>query len=184
MGLIKTAMMTGGGIYAVKQLAKTAERRHDNQNSNNNNNRGYPSDNGYQNQGYSGPPYPPPRPYYQDQRQWSDYNQGNDERSPPTGGGYGLGDYNDQKRYQNEDEYQYRQRDRMAGNPPSYYPQQQQQGYAMASQDQDGNRAGPSSGLGGLADMAMEFAGNGKGQGKNRKKMDKGTQMVSEFFGK
>lgn len=30
MGLIKTAMMTGGGIYAVNKIAKTAETHHSN----------------------------------------------------------------------------------------------------------------------------------------------------------
>lgn len=178
MGLIKTAIMTGGGIYAVKQLAKTAERRHENPTNNNNNNRDYPSDNGYQNQGYSGPPGPPHRPYYQDQRQWSDFEQGNNKRAPPTRGDYGPGDYNDQKRYQKEDDYQYQQRDRTAGSPPSYYLQH----HAVALQD--GNRPGPSSGLGGLADMAMEFVGNGRAQGKDVKRADNGTRMISEFFGK
>ena len=45
MGLIKTAIMTGGGIYAVHKLAKVAERPHSsssypNQNQNQNQNQG------------------------------------------------------------------------------------------------------------------------------------------------
>ncbi|CZS98224.1 uncharacterized protein RAG0_07029 [Rhynchosporium agropyri] len=77
MGLIKTAIMTGGGIYAVKQLTKTAERRHEN-NNNHNNQQQSSRDPGYQvQQAYwspgSGPQgqqgkQGPPRPYYQDQR--------------------------------------------------------------------------------------------------------------------
>ncbi|XMA14783.1 hypothetical protein WAI453_007574 [Rhynchosporium graminicola] len=81
MGLIKTAMMTGGAIYAVKQLTKTAERHHENSNNHNNHNNqqqqslrdpGYQGQQGYWSPG-SGPQgqqrqQGPPRPYYQDQR--------------------------------------------------------------------------------------------------------------------
>ncbi|KAL5331469.1 hypothetical protein ACEPPN_001000 [Leptodophora sp. 'Broadleaf-Isolate-01'] len=187
MGLIKTAMMTGGGIYAVKQLAKTAERRHDNNNNNNNSqgsrDPGYPSQ-----QGYWGPPGgpqgpPPPRPYYQDQREWSSYNQ-TDERYPPRGP-YGPSDSYDQKRAYREEDYQYQPRDRMAGQPPSYYPdqqQQQQQGYATGPPQEDGSRGGVNPA--GLAGMALDFVGSGNRSGGNGKQLEKGTQLVSEFFGK
>jgi len=70
MGLIKTAMMTGGGMYAVNKLAKAAEHRHDN-----NRQQAPPSqaqgsrtqqDSYPQQQGYWGPP---PPGYCQDQQQ-------------------------------------------------------------------------------------------------------------------
>jgi hypothetical protein len=67
MGLIKTAIMTGGGLYAVNKLAKTAERRHDNRQqaplksqSSRAQQENYP-----QQQGYWGPP---PPAYHQDQQ--------------------------------------------------------------------------------------------------------------------
>jgi hypothetical protein len=67
MGLIKTAIMTGGGLYAVNKLAKTAEHRYDNRQqtptqsqSSRNQQESYP-----QQQGHWGPP---PPGYYQDQQ--------------------------------------------------------------------------------------------------------------------
>lgn len=198
MGLIKTAMMTGGGIYAVKQLAKTQERRHDAQQNNNYQGQGYPRGDGNPNQGYWGPPGPPGPPpraygdYQQDPREWSSNNQYENGRYPPhTRGNYAPGDYSEEKRVYAEDDFQYQQR--IAGNPPSYYPQQPQQnsyypqqpqqGYTNAPQYQDGDRGGQSA-LGGLAGMAMEYAGNASGGGKDGKKLGKGKDMVSEFFGK
>lgn len=69
----------------------------------------------------------------------------------------------------------------MAGQPPSYYPdQQQQQGYSSGPQE-DNSRGGggPSDTAAGLAGMAMDFVGSGKGTSG-----DKGSKLVSEFFGK
>ncbi|KAK5156080.1 hypothetical protein LTR04_005705 [Oleoguttula sp. CCFEE 6159] len=65
MGIIKTAMMTGGGIYAVRTLAKTAEHRHDRhsdsshaperRSSPRNQDNSYPRDGAYPPQGYWAP---------------------------------------------------------------------------------------------------------------------------------
>ncbi|TKA75990.1 hypothetical protein B0A49_05363 [Cryomyces minteri] len=67
MGIIKTAMMTGGGIYAVRTLAKTAEQHHDRHSdssyaperrSSPRNDSSYPRDGAYPPQGYWAPsPY-------------------------------------------------------------------------------------------------------------------------------
>ncbi|KAL2065431.1 hypothetical protein VTL71DRAFT_3101 [Oculimacula yallundae] len=205
MGLIKTAMMTGGGIYAVKQLAKTSERRHDNKNYNNNNGSQSSREGGYQNQpGYWGPgPGPqgqgqqgPSRPYYQDQREYSSYNQNPDSQYATRGPGpYGPNErdsYNqdsyDQKRSYRDEDYQYQYQQRGAGQPPSYYPdqgqQQQQQGYVNQNGYQEessrggGGSGGGASDMAGLAGMAMEFAGG------NEKRGDKAGKMMKGFLGK
>lgn len=172
-----------GGIYAVKQLAKTAERRHDNQSNTTSNNQGQGSrENGYPSQGYWGGPGgqqgPPPRPYYQDQREWPAYNQGYGERYPGQGEG-GAGDYSDHSRSYNED-YRYQQREKSPGrNPPSYYPQQQQQqGYVTRFQESSrGGQTGQM--VDGLVGMATEF-GLGNGSVKQGK-MDNG---LAGFIGK
>ncbi|KAL2059415.1 hypothetical protein ABVK25_000708 [Lepraria finkii] len=55
MGLIKTAIMTGGGIYAANKLAKTTERHYEQRPSNNSQQQYGPN---YPPQGYWGPPLP------------------------------------------------------------------------------------------------------------------------------
>lgn len=187
MGLIKTAIMTGGGIYAINKIAKTAENRHQNYQPNNQNTRG----NGYANgnDGNWGPPPPPRGPpqndyrygdYPQD-RQWNPSDNSNDTRFPR---GYSSADFEDSK-YQNaETDYQYQSRNRQALPPPSYYPQQGYSGsqnYDQSydqSQNQNQNRGRGSPDVAALADMAMGFVGR-----KNSGSKGKGN-MMSEFLGK
>jgi hypothetical protein len=190
MGIIKTAMMSGVGIYGIKQLAKTQEHRHSSPNPNN-----YPRDyNNYppqepQGQGYWGPPGPPPRgprpgqapredAYYgeypdQQQRQWYPA-----QSQRPADGRY-SGGYRDEK-YTNQDgEYVYQARERQYANPPAY--PSQQQGYGQ----QQGLPYGGASGAAGLLGTAMEFVGNQQGgDGKKSKKLGKGGDMINEFLGK
>lgn len=178
MGLIKTAIMTGGGLYAVNKLAKTVESRH---NSPSPNNQNYPRDNGYENgnQGYWGPPGQPPRGPAQE-RQWYPANNQND---PSAARGYSSGDY-EGDRYQNaETDYQYQSRNRQALPPPSYYPQQsyagpQDQVYDQ-SYDQSQNRRRGSPDVASLGNMAMDFVGR-----KDSGSKGKGSKMISEFLGK
>jgi hypothetical protein len=100
MGLIKTAIMTGGGLYAVNKIAKAAEHR------NGNRQQAPPSqaqssraqqDSYPQQQGYWGPP---PPGYHQDQQQG--------QQSPSRG----------QQQYIAASEYE----------QPQYFSQPQQQG--------------------------------------------------------
>ncbi|CAF9931329.1 MAG: hypothetical protein ALECFALPRED_004978 [Alectoria fallacina] len=70
MGLIKTAMMTGGGIYAVNRLAKTAETRHNDR----------PADRYGSNPQYREQPSYPQRSRTPPQYQTSVQARGNDER--------------------------------------------------------------------------------------------------------
>ncbi|MCJ1458410.1 hypothetical protein MMC28_008782 [Mycoblastus sanguinarius] len=113
MGLIKTAMMSGAGIYAVNKLAKTAERRNDSSSqapTNNNSqydSRGYPP----QGQGYWGPP-PPNR--QQQQPQSRDTNDRKGDGYPPQGYWYPYQPPNNEQ----------------SSTPPPYAQQQQQVGYA------------------------------------------------------
>jgi hypothetical protein len=124
MGLIKTAILTGGGIYAVNKLAKTAESRHNPPPAS------YPRQNynpNYLPQGYWGPPpqgYPPqgqqqrgPDGYYNNQpeAQWG---------PPPNGLQAGQHAFNGNKYPPAESFYDSRAPN---NNPPAY--NQQQQGY-------------------------------------------------------
>jgi hypothetical protein len=184
MGLIKTAIMTGGGIYAVNKLAKAAENRHNN--SSPSNPRGYARDHPRDN-GYWGPPgrCSPAQTdnYYADnqqQRQWYPANQ-NDERYLR---GYSAGDYGDGKYHSAEGVFEYQERRERESQPPPY-PQQQAYGLTPQGQGYNQNgRLGDPSSMGSLASMAMDFVGNEKGEGKRGKKSVKGAQMISEFFGK
>jgi hypothetical protein len=68
MGLIKTAIMTGGGLYAVNKIVKTAEHRHENRQQAPLQSQGSRSQQDYpQQQGYWGPP---PPGYHQDRQQY------------------------------------------------------------------------------------------------------------------
>ncbi|RAO67834.1 uncharacterized protein BHQ10_003846 [Talaromyces amestolkiae] len=67
MGLIKSALLLGGGIYAVKKITKSQEKKHEMQKNNNNNNQDmYMYGGGHlgQNQQYS-----QPQSQYQQQQQ-------------------------------------------------------------------------------------------------------------------
>lgn len=175
--------MTGGGIYAVNKIAKSAEHRHNNNNSSSQNPQYNSRDNGAPaNQGYWGPPGPQPRgpPQvdaryvdYQDQRQ---HNAGSNQNDARYARGFSAGDYQEERYAPVDGDYQYRSRQPIA--PPSYYPQQ---GHVMEPQDQvyDQNR-GRRSPVADLAGMAMQFVGSGKDSGNKGKGLDK----MSEFFKK
>ena len=193
MGIIKTAMMSGVGIYGIKQLAKAQEQRHSSPAPND-----YPRDynqypQGPQGAGYWGPPGPPPREarqgapredaYYgenpdQQQRQW--YPQ-----QGPADGRYYRGyyaDYPDEKNMSQDGEFVYQARDRKYNTPPPYGAQQQ--GYQREALPYEPRRSSPVAGPAGLLGTAMEFVGNQQGEdGKNGKK-GKGSDMISEFLSK
>lgn len=175
MGLIKTAIMTGGGIYAVNKLAKTVDHRRDSPQPSSNQ---YPRDN---NQGSWGPPSPPPQRqpqadnyYYGDNAQRGGYPS-NAQGYPPQQQqqqqrGYNSADSAGDKVAYDEEGWQYR-----PTNPPPYASQQQQQqGYpAQARGNGQYEGQGRGSQLEGLANMAMGFLGNGEEKGKKGKKLDK-----------
>jgi len=200
MGIIKTAMMSGVGIYGIKQLAKAQESRHSSPNP-----ADYPRD--YSNSpqgpqqgpGYWGPPGPPPRgarqgrgqapredayygeyPDQQQQRQWYPA-QGPAE--PRYARGYSA-DYEDEK-YTNQDgEVVYRER--QYANPPAYG---QQQGYGQQALPYESrgrtSPLGGGAGAAGLLGTSMEFVGNQqRGDVKKGKKLGKGGDMINEFLGK
>lgn len=173
--------MTGGGLYAVNKLAKTAEHRHNNSLPQPNP-QYYSRDNGVPNQGYWAPPGPPPRDLpqvdsryvdYQDRRQ---YNTGSNPNDARYAQGFSAADYEAERYTPVDGDYQYRSRQTVP--PPSYYPQQ---GYVKEPRDQvyEQNR-GLGSPVAGLAGMAMQFVGSGRDSGNNGKKLEK----MSEFFGK
>lgn len=181
MGLIQTAIMTGGGLYAVNKLAKTAEHRHSSKQSNP---QYYARDNGAPSQAYWGPPGPAPRGppqvdarfvEYQGQRQYYPENSPNDARYSR---GYSAADYEEERYAPATGDNQYQNTSRQPIAPPSYYPQQ---GYVTETNDQvyDQNR-GRGSPVAGLAGMAMQFVGNGGESGSKGKKLEK----MSEFFRK
>jgi hypothetical protein len=191
MGLIKTAIMSGAGIYAVNKIAKVAENRHSNPNNQNQ----YPRDNYYSNEQNWGPPDPPPQRDYQ----YSDDRQGyapNPQARSANRGAYTQREYNpadyatDKVEY-DEDGWQV-QRNGEQGPPPyASQPQQGGQGYVNAprsyeyegqSQNQQQQR-GRGARLEGLANMAMGYLENGgKGAGKKGDRREKSG--LSDFFGK
>jgi hypothetical protein len=185
MGLIKTAIMTGGGIYAVNKLAKAAENHHNNPQANSYP-QNYQRDANYPPQGYWGPYGPqgspqrgptPPAGYYsdnQEQRQLASppNSQQYDQSYAP---GYSAGDYADSK-YPADSSYERRDQQ---NNLPAYH--QQPQGYLPPqNQGYDHNQnMRSSSPMAGLAGMAMEFVGSGKDR-----KGGKTSDRLSEFFSK
>jgi hypothetical protein len=113
MGLIKTAMLASGGMYAVNKLAKVAENRHSAQPQSSHAPQNSPQTPNYS-QGYWGP---------QGQQQNGPYAQN--------------GQYNDsqqQRQWSPQGSYEYR--DRQANNPPPYY--QQPQAYTGDQNDSSG----------------------------------------------
>lgn len=175
MGLIKTAIMTAGGVYAVKQIARTAETRQSGSGNRDNN---YPQDRGYYAPNNYGPPGPPPRPDQQQQWNGNPGSYGNGAR------GYDDYDNNYDAKYVEQDSYAYQQRRQQYGPPPEqdgYQYQQRRQVGPPPSYAPQGYAPGPSQGpdgssMAGLAGMAMDFVG---GDGK-KGKMDK----LSGFLGK
>lgn len=185
MGLIKTAIMTGGGIYAVNKLVKTVERRERRSETQSQpSTRAYREDNG-QPQGYWGPP--PPRPpfdpnsysNYQDQPQWYPANE--NVRGCPPPPGYNPQDYAEEKRRWRADDYQPQQ---ASGDASRYQPQQR---YAAPSQDQgfdDGAEQRRLTGMDGFAGMAMDFVGKRGGDYGRGSKLDQSMQLASGFLRK
>ena len=194
MGLIKTAMMSGVGIYGINKLAKSQEFRHSNPAPNN-----YPRDynnyppQGAQGGGYWGPPGPPPRgsrqaspredAYYgenpdQQQRQWYP------PQGPPDGRyarGYSA-DYEEEKYTPQDGEFAYQTRDRQYATPPPYGAQQQ--GYQQQALPYEPRRSSPSAGAAGLMSTAMEFVGNQQGGDGKKGKSSKASGMIGEFLSK
>jgi hypothetical protein len=158
MGLIKTAIMTGGAIYAVKQIAKTAENHHSSSNQHNQQ-RDFPhssADNYYNNY-----------PEQQQQQQWPPRTLSPSD--PRIARGYSAGDY----------EYEDQARNAQGQvAPPSYYQQQQQQAYAQpqGQSPMSGGRRIEGSSMTGLVGTAMDFIGNEK-KGKKH-------NALTEFLGK
>lgn len=125
MGLIKTAILTGGGIYAVNKIAKSAENRHNYPPPQN-----YPPQNynpNYPPQGYWAPPPQgpppqgqqrgyPPEGYYnnQPQGQWG---------PPPNGPQYDQRAYNDSRAPPGDRPYD--PRGSSSNTPPAYSQQPQ-----------------------------------------------------------
>ncbi|KIN01409.1 hypothetical protein OIDMADRAFT_29079 [Oidiodendron maius Zn] len=123
MGLIKTAILTGGGIYAINKLSKAAEARHNNPPPSN-----YPPQNfnpNYPPQGYWGPPPQGQSPYGQHQRDPDGYynNQPQGRWGPPPNGPQpDQKAYGDDKYPPAEGSYDSRA---LSNNPPAYYNQSQ-----------------------------------------------------------
>lgn len=143
MGLIKTAIMTGGGIYAINKLTKaTMEHRNgpppnNNNNNNNQNYRDFPNgDQNYNgNQGYWGPSNQPPR----GPPQSNNYN-GNYQQQQQQQQWYPSDPVSQDEQYARavaqggEAEAQYHAMQRGIEGPPAYnqHPQGQNQGQGDA----------------------------------------------------
>jgi hypothetical protein len=174
MGLIKTAIMTGGGIYAVNKLAKANESRHNNSNYNPN-----------RDQSYSPQPQsrsPPPSGYYHGPSTAPQTREVYAERES-RGEGYWVPaptNANDRavyerEKWEREQAWMRHQEQEGYSSPPAYGQGQSQQQYVPQGQiqgnDQVYERRGQGNGsntsLGGLAGMAMDFV---DGQGQNGKK--------------
>ena len=184
MGIIKTAILGGVGVYGIKQLAKSQESRHSGPSPND-----YPRDNyNYppQGAGYWGPPGPPPRQgpredyYYsenpnQQQRQWYPA-QG--QASNQYARGYAA-DYEDEKYTSQAGEVVYQARDRGYNTPPPYGAQQ---GYQQQASPYEPRRSSPAVGPAGLLGPAMEFVGNQQSGKKGNK--GKASDIIGEVLSK
>ena len=120
MGLIRTAIMTGGGVYAISKLSKAAEKRDNNSQSQ----PSYVPQYGQQNpsypQSYGGPSmHQQSGAYYTDsqqQRQW-----GPEQYDQRCNQGYVSAPYNDSRYQAAEGSCQHP--DQQSNNPPAYYQQ-------------------------------------------------------------
>jgi hypothetical protein len=119
MGLIKTAIMTGGGIYAVDKIAKASLQRNDGPAQHTCQRCGYTNGSNQSGWDPSGPAQRGlPQNDYQDQRQFSPENQGGFLPSNQQRGGFSPADFDDGKRSLDA---QYQQ---MQGRTPPPYNQQ------------------------------------------------------------
>ncbi|KAF2425219.1 hypothetical protein EJ08DRAFT_700449 [Tothia fuscella] len=165
MGLIKTAMLTGGGLYAVNKLAKTAEHRYDNnhqqqqqqqqqkQQQQGQGYRGGPSESrgqneNYQQQSYSNPPIYQDRPQNRDMYEPKGYPE---QRTYSPNNNDGV--YSPQYDYGQQ---QNQQRQLADANPPYY--QQRESGYVVPENESFGGRQGKSQ-MPALMKMAQEIMG-------------------------
>ncbi|KAH6666668.1 hypothetical protein B0J14DRAFT_604130 [Halenospora varia] len=169
-------IMTGGGLYAVNKLSKTALDHRSS--SSQYPPQGPPPQN--QNQQYWGPPPPPPRGPQQN-AYYGDYSSQQQQNGwyPPQQGYQPRGYAEDQQYMNDERKMGYQDGNGQNGySTPPPYAQQQQQGYYETPQRGMGGR---SEQVAGLAGMAMDFVGSqGKGGGKKGKK---GSEMIGEFLG-
>ncbi|KAI9738044.1 MAG: hypothetical protein M1818_005472 [Claussenomyces sp. TS43310] len=117
MGLIKTAIMTGGGIYAFKKIAKAAENRHSNQQPQ--------------------PDYPPQHSNYP--QRYSEAQRLTQHGSPPQGAYYGQDQQRQWGPSPKPEQYDQRYARGYPGdnNPPAYY--QQPHGYSTEAMDHVGS---------------------------------------------
>jgi annexin A7/11 len=102
MGLIKTAILAGGGIYAVNKLAKASENRHNQQ---------------QQQQPYYPPQNPQQNPHYGQGPQGQQQNGYYAQNAQYNGS-------QQQRQWEPQGPSQYQ--DGKGNNPPPYYQQQQQ----------------------------------------------------------
>ena len=174
MGLIKTAMMTGGGIYAVNKLAKTTERHYEQRPSNNSQQQYGPN---YPPQGYWGPPLPG-QPQDGVAHWYPAPTNNSTSRALPI----------DNERFPPKYDYPYESfnDERQAQTTPAYV-QQPQKGYVVPEEqnydrEQSSRRGSPLSVASG---MAMEYVQNGKlGKGSSRKVGKEGgaRDLLSQVF--
>jgi len=205
MGLIKTAIMSGVGVYGIKQLSKAQEHRQSNQSPNPNGysrdyNNNYPPQ-GPQQQGY--PYYDGPSPparggrredaYYgefpdQQQQQQRQRYYPQDPATDRYNRGRAVEDEED--KYARQDGgYVYQARDGQFNNPPAYNSQQQgyqQQGvYQQQALPYEPQGQMNSSRTSGLTDMAMQFMENQQGGENDKKgKKGKGSDMFRDLLNK
>jgi hypothetical protein len=164
MGLIKTAIMTGGGIYAVNKLAKASEARHQNSQQS------YSRDQSYspQSQGYHHGPSSPPqtREVYAEREQ---RGEGYWVAAPPLDSR--ERDVYEREKWEREEAWR-RHQEEMGNSPPQYAQRSQEnipQGQLMS-----GHGNGSNTSLGAMAGLAMDFVGN----------QDNGKKGKSEVLGK
>lgn len=182
-------MMSGVGIYGIKQLAKAQEHRSSRPapNDYSRDNYNYPPQ-GPQGQGYWGPPGPPSRGPREDAYYGENPNQPQQQRQwyptqPADGRNRSSADYQDEK-YATQVEDGYQARDRQYNTPPPYGAQQQQ-AYQQPALPYEPRRDSPSgSGTAGLLSTAMQFVGDQQGEDGQKRKRGKGSEMINGFLSK
>jgi hypothetical protein len=177
MGIIKTAIMTGGGVYAVNKLSKTAEHRNDSRQSQQQ--QQYLDPQGQNNGNWSTSRFDqganePPRSYYGDYRQQQQYQPQHPSYQQYQDSRQNIGhtsspQYATENSAANDDAYR-------GGyyNPPPNGPQQ---GFYQGYQ-QDVPEGRGSSRTADLASMAMQFVGSRRGDKDDAKKQGGGLRQA------
>jgi hypothetical protein len=173
MGLIKSAMLMGGGLYAVDKITKASEKRHSSPNSQNRNQQ---DNQQYQNQGDYSPQrgYNPNQPQIRynergEEQHWYPAPSNGGDRQNPSQAAASRAYYDDKARASFAPEQAghpaFRERQLLDAEPPLYEPRASQQHGFVIPEDE---RVGSSSGSGfGKSRAEPTMAGELPGKGRS-----------------